>query len=60
MSNRSQNLALAIEVDARVPIDDINDLTGLRLTSEESDRIGGIVFEPGSRAESRRHGAPGR
>lgn len=34
-----------IEVDARVPIDDINDLTGLRLVSEESDRIGGIVFE---------------
>jgi CBS domain containing-hemolysin-like protein len=34
-----------LEVDARVPIDDINDLTGLRLTSEESDRIGGIVFE---------------
>lgn len=34
-----------IEVDARVPIDDINDLTGLRLASEESDRIGGIVFE---------------
>ena len=34
-----------LEVDARVPIDDINDLTGLHLTSEESDRIGGIVFE---------------
>lgn len=34
-----------MEVDARVPIDDINDLTGLRLVSEESDRIGGIVFE---------------
>lgn len=34
-----------LEVDARVPIDDINDLTGLRLVSEESDRIGGIVFE---------------
>lgn len=34
-----------MEVDARVPIDDINDLTGLRLASEESDRIGGMVFE---------------
>ncbi|MCS6842129.1 MAG: hemolysin family protein [Roseiflexus sp.] len=34
-----------LEVDARVPIDDVNDLTGLRLVSEESDRIGGIVFE---------------
>jgi len=32
-------------VDARVLIDDINDLTGLKLHSEESDRIGGIVFE---------------
>jgi putative hemolysin len=31
--------------DARVPIDDINDLTGLRLISEDSDRIGGVVFE---------------
>ena len=31
--------------DARVPIDDINDLTGLRLSSEESDRIGGMVYE---------------
>jgi putative hemolysin len=31
--------------DARVPIDDINDLTGLQLTSEESDRIGGMVYE---------------
>ncbi len=31
--------------DARVPIDDINDLTGLRLSSEDSDRIGGVVFE---------------
>jgi Mg2+/Co2+ transporter CorC len=28
-----------------VPIDDINDLTGLRLSSEESDRIGGMVYE---------------
>ncbi|NWG19586.1 MAG: HlyC/CorC family transporter [Chloroflexi bacterium] len=34
-----------LEIDARVPIDDINDLTGLRLASEESDRIGGVVFE---------------
>ncbi|MEN9933904.1 MAG: hypothetical protein RLZZ387_483 [Chloroflexota bacterium] len=32
-------------VDARVLIDDINDLTGLELESEESDRIGGMVFE---------------
>jgi CBS domain containing-hemolysin-like protein len=31
--------------DALVPIDDINDLTGLRLSSEESDRLGGMVFE---------------
>ena len=28
-----------------MPIDDINDLTGLRLASEESDRIGGMVYE---------------
>lgn len=34
-----------MEMDARVPIDDINDLTGLNLVSEESDRIGGMVFE---------------
>lgn len=34
-----------IEIDARVPIDDVNDLTGLRLSSDESDRIGGVVFE---------------
>jgi CBS domain containing-hemolysin-like protein len=31
--------------DARVPIDDINDLTELRLSSDESDRIGGMVYE---------------
>jgi CBS domain containing-hemolysin-like protein len=31
--------------DARVLIDDINHMTGLELASEESDRIGGIVFE---------------
>ncbi len=31
--------------DARIPIDDINDRTGLELRSEESDRIGGMVYE---------------
>jgi CBS domain containing-hemolysin-like protein len=31
--------------DARIPIDDINDQTGLDLRSEESDRIGGMVYE---------------
>lgn len=31
--------------DARVPIDDLNGLAGLRLSSEESDRIGGMVYE---------------
>ena len=31
--------------DARVLLDDLNDLTGLRLASEESDRIGGLVYE---------------
>ena len=31
--------------DARVPIDDLNDLTGLHLSSEASDRLGGLVFE---------------
>jgi CBS domain containing-hemolysin-like protein len=31
--------------DARVLLDDLNDLTGLRLESEESDRIGGLVYE---------------
>jgi CBS domain containing-hemolysin-like protein len=32
-------------VDARVLIDDINALAGLALESEESDRIGGVVYE---------------
>ncbi len=32
-------------VDARVLIDDVNTLLGARLTSDESDRIGGLVFE---------------
>jgi CBS domain containing-hemolysin-like protein len=32
-------------VDARVLIDDINSLAGLELESDESDRIGGVVFE---------------
>lgn len=32
-------------IDARVLLDDINDLSGLRLSSDESDRIGGLVFE---------------
>jgi CBS domain containing-hemolysin-like protein len=32
-------------VDARVPIDDINDMTGLSLEASESDRIGGLVYE---------------
>ncbi len=32
-------------VDARVLIDDINHLAGLHLESDESDRIGGMVFE---------------
>jgi CBS domain containing-hemolysin-like protein len=31
--------------DARVLLDDLNDLTGLHLDSEESDRLGGLVFE---------------
>jgi putative hemolysin len=31
--------------DARIPIDDINDHTGLELHSEESDRIGGLIYE---------------
>lgn len=31
--------------DARVLLDDINDLTGLQLTSDESDRVGGLVYE---------------
>ncbi len=32
-------------VDARVSIDDINDLTGLSLQSTDADRIGGLVYE---------------
>jgi putative hemolysin len=31
--------------DARVLLDDLNDLTGLHIASEESDRIGGLVYE---------------
>lgn len=34
-----------IIVDARVSIDDINDLTGLHLESADADRIGGLVYE---------------
>jgi putative hemolysin len=32
-------------VDARLLLEDLNDLTGLELESEESERIGGLVFE---------------
>lgn len=31
--------------DARVSLDDLNDATGLHLTSSESDRLGGLVYE---------------
>jgi len=31
--------------DARVLLDDLNDMIGLRLESDESDRIGGLVYE---------------
>jgi putative hemolysin len=31
--------------DARVLLDDLNDVTGLHIASEESDRIGGLVYE---------------
>ncbi len=31
--------------DARVPLDDLNGLTDLHLESQESDRLGGLVFE---------------
>jgi putative hemolysin len=31
--------------DARVPIDEINDLTGLQLESSDADRIGGLLYE---------------
>lgn len=33
------------QVDARVPIDDINDLLGLSLESASADRIGGLLYE---------------
>ncbi len=32
-------------VDARILLDDLNDATGLKLVSEESERLGGLVFE---------------
>lgn len=32
-------------VDARVSLDDLNDATGLQLESNESDRLGGLVYE---------------
>jgi len=31
--------------DARVLLDDLNDVTGLHIESDESDRIGGLVYE---------------
>lgn len=31
--------------DSRVLLDDLNDITGLHLSSEESDRLGGLVYE---------------
>jgi CBS domain containing-hemolysin-like protein len=31
--------------DARVLLDDLNDLTGLHLEAEEADRVGGLVYE---------------
>ena len=31
--------------DARVLLDDLNDVTGLHIASDESDRIGGLVYE---------------
>jgi len=34
-----------VVVDARMLLDDVNDLTGLDLSSESSDRIGGFVAE---------------
>jgi CBS domain containing-hemolysin-like protein len=34
-----------LRADARVLLDDLNDLTGLHLDSQESDRLGGLVFE---------------
>jgi CBS domain containing-hemolysin-like protein len=32
-------------VDALVPIEDLNELTGIEIASDESDRIGGFVYE---------------
>jgi putative hemolysin len=32
-------------VDARMLLDDLNDMVGLELRAEESDRIGGLIFE---------------
>lgn len=37
--------ATELIVDARVSIDDINDLTGLKLESADADRIGGLIYE---------------
>jgi CBS domain containing-hemolysin-like protein len=34
-----------LEADARVLLDDLNDVTGLHLSSDESDRLGGLVYE---------------
>jgi CBS domain containing-hemolysin-like protein len=34
-----------LTVDARVLLHDLNDLTGLHIESEESDRLGGLVYE---------------
>jgi CBS domain containing-hemolysin-like protein len=37
--------ALEVIVDARLPIDDVNDAIGSTLRSESADRIGGLVYE---------------
>jgi CBS domain containing-hemolysin-like protein len=34
-----------VHVDARVPLDDINDLLGVNWEAEDSDTIGGLVYE---------------
>ncbi|MBC8163233.1 MAG: HlyC/CorC family transporter [Roseiflexaceae bacterium] len=34
-----------IVADARISLDDLNDATGLRLESEDADRLGGLVYE---------------
>lgn len=34
-----------IIADARISLDDLNDATGLRLESEDADRLGGLVYE---------------